>query len=49
MEVLAAFNRKLGITIVMVTHDAAMASCARRIVRCIDGLIAGDVRNGAAA
>jgi hypothetical protein len=26
-----------------------MASCARRIVRCIDGLIADDVRNGAAA
>ena len=49
MELLGGFNRDAGITIVMVTHDAAMASCARRIVRCIDGLIADDARNGEAA
>jgi putative ABC transport system ATP-binding protein len=49
MELLGGFNRDAGITIVMVTHDATMASCARRIVRCIDGLIADDARNGVAA
>jgi len=49
MALLGGFNRDAGITIIMVTHDATMASCARRIVRCIDGLIADDARNGAAA
>jgi putative ABC transport system ATP-binding protein len=49
MGLLDGFNRDAGITIVMVTHDATMAACARRIVRCIDGLIADDARNGEAA
>jgi putative ABC transport system ATP-binding protein len=49
MELLGGFNRDSGITIVMVTHDAHMATYARRIVRCIDGRIAAGARNGEAA
>jgi putative ABC transport system ATP-binding protein len=44
MELLTGFNRDLGITIVMVTHDANMAAYARRIVQCIDGRIAAGAR-----
>ena len=37
MELLIGFNRNQGITIVMVTHQMGMASCARHIVHFIDG------------
>jgi len=37
MELMTAFNRDSGITVVMVTHDAVMASYARRIIRFMDG------------
>ena len=46
-EILAEFerlNRELGQTIVMVTHDAAVAERAPRQITVRDGLIAGDVR-----
>ena len=39
MELLTRFNRELGITIVMVTHEADMAGYARHIVRFLDGLV----------
>jgi putative ABC transport system ATP-binding protein len=42
MALLAAFNRELGLTIVLVTHDAEMASYARRRVQFIDGRIVHD-------
>lgn len=42
MELLQAFNREQGITIVMVTHDADMAAYARRIIAFVDGRIASD-------
>ena len=42
MEMLQGFNRNLGITIVMVTHEPDMAAYASRIVRFVDGHIAGD-------
>jgi putative ABC transport system ATP-binding protein len=45
MELLRAFNREQGITIVMVTHDADMAAYARRIVSFIDGQVASDTRH----
>ena len=35
-------NRERGLTIVLVTHDAAVASCAKRIVSVRDGLIQAD-------
>jgi len=46
MEMLAAFNRERGITIVLVTHDADMAAYAKRIIRFLDGAIDGEERNG---
>jgi len=39
MELLTAFNRERGITVVMVTHDADMAAYAKRTVRFLDGRI----------
>jgi len=45
MELLSAFNREQGITIVMVTHEAEMAAYAHRIVHFLDGRIAGESHN----
>ena len=46
MEMLAAFNRESGITIVLVTHDADMAAYAKRIIRFLDGIIDTEEKNG---
>jgi putative ABC transport system ATP-binding protein len=46
MEMLAAFNREYGLTIVLVTHDADMAAYAKRIIRFLDGIIATEEENG---
>jgi putative ABC transport system ATP-binding protein len=46
MEMLAAFNRERGITIVLVTHDADMAAYGKRIIRFLDGLIDSEEENG---
>jgi len=46
MEMLAAFNREYGITIILVTHDADMAAYAKRIIRFIDGIIDSEEENG---
>jgi len=42
MQLLGRFNRDQGITIVLVTHDAQMATHARRTVRFVDGLVVSD-------
>ena len=42
MEMLCSFNRDLGITIIMVTHEPDMAEYAKRIVHFVDGLVASD-------
>jgi len=42
LEQLAALNADQGITIVMVTHEAAMAAFARRVVRFRDGRVVED-------
>jgi putative ABC transport system ATP-binding protein len=42
MELIARLNTERGITVVMVTHEAEMASYAHRIIRFTDGLIASD-------
>jgi putative ABC transport system ATP-binding protein len=42
MDLLTAFNRDQGITIVMVTHEPDMAAYAKRTVHFKDGLIATD-------
>ena len=46
MELLTAFNRKLGITIVMVTHEQEMAGYAGRVVQFLDGQVLMDKANG---
>ncbi len=46
MELLTRFNRELGITIVMVTHEAEIAAYARRTIQFVDGLVAEDKLNG---
>jgi putative ABC transport system ATP-binding protein len=42
MEMLCSFNRELGITILMVTHEPDMAEYAKRIVHFVDGLVDSD-------
>ncbi|MBN2282679.1 MAG: ABC transporter ATP-binding protein [Deltaproteobacteria bacterium] len=46
MELLCAFNRERGITIVMVTHEAEMARYAKRIIHFLDGRIDVEEQNG---
>ena len=46
MSLLGKFNREYGVTILMVTHDADMALFAKRTLRFLDGLIAGEDHNG---
>ena len=43
IELLVALNRNLGSTLVLVTHDAALAAYADRIVTLRDGRIVSDV------
>ncbi|MBE2262999.1 MAG: ABC transporter ATP-binding protein [Burkholderiaceae bacterium] len=45
MELLWHLNADLGITVLMVTHEADMAAYARRIVHFVDGVVASDARN----
>ena len=42
MDLLSALNREDGITVVMVTHDAAMSRYADRVVYFVDGEIRAD-------
>jgi putative ABC transport system ATP-binding protein len=44
MDLLTAFNRERGLTIVMVTHEPDIAAYARRVVRFVDGRVAADER-----
>ena len=45
MELLWRLNAEQGITVLMVTHEPDMAAYAKRIVRCVDGLVASDTPN----
>jgi putative ABC transport system ATP-binding protein len=45
MELLRSFNRDLGITVIMVTHEADMAAFSDRIVHFLDGQIERDERS----
>ena len=49
MDLLTSLNRDQGITVVMVTHEADIAAYAQRIIGFLDGRIASDVMNKAAA
>jgi putative ABC transport system ATP-binding protein len=46
MDLLTSLNRKLGITIVMVTHEKEIALYAERAVNFLDGRIDNVVNNG---
>ncbi len=46
MEMLQSFNRELGITIVMVTHEAEIAAYASRTIHFLDGALVEDKSNG---
>ena len=46
LEVLRELNDQEGHTIVMVTHDAAAAAAADRVIFLRDGKLAGEVEGG---
>ena len=45
MSLIQRLNREQGITVLMVTHEADIAAYASRIIRFLDGVIAGDEPN----
>jgi putative ABC transport system ATP-binding protein len=45
LGLLQELNRKNGITIVLVTHEPDIASCAKRVVTMRDGRVRSDVQN----
>lgn len=42
MELISAFNREQGITVLMVTHEPDMAKYARRVIHFVDGRVERD-------
>src|SRR5205814_1540148 len=44
VELLESLNRESGSTVILVTHDAALAQRARRIIRLRDGAVISDER-----
>jgi len=50
MDLLREFNRQLGMTVVMVTHERALAErYAQRLIFLADGKLVGDEANLAVA
>jgi len=49
MELLTRLNSELGLTVVMVTHEADIAAYAQRTIRFLDGNVASDTANLEAA
>jgi len=49
MNLVTAFNRDHGITVLMVTHEPDIAAYAKRTIRFLDGRVESDQRNGEAA
>ena len=49
MDLISAFNRDHGITVLMVTHEPDMAAHARRTIRFVDGRVERDHPNEEAA
>jgi putative ABC transport system ATP-binding protein len=45
MELVARLNTDIGVTVILVTHDAEVASYARRKIRLVDGLVHSDEVN----
>jgi putative ABC transport system ATP-binding protein len=44
VELLESLNRESGATIILVTHDQALANRAARVIRLADGLVVADVQ-----
>ena len=49
MALLTRLNEELGLTVVMVTHEADIAAHAQRTIRFLDGHVASDTANAEAA
>jgi len=49
MDLLTRLNEELGLTVVMVTHEADIAAYAQRTIRFLDGHVASDSLNAEAA
>lgn len=49
VELLESINRESGATIILVTHDAALAARAQRVIRLSDGRVVSDVERERAA
>jgi putative ABC transport system ATP-binding protein len=49
MQLLTDLNQTQGITIILVTHEAEMATYAHRVIHFRDGMIESDQKNGAAS
>ncbi|MGB5502962.1 MAG: ATP-binding cassette domain-containing protein, partial [Polyangiales bacterium] len=49
MDLMTALNRERGITIVIVTHESAMAAYADRVINFVDGEVDSIVRHGEVA
>jgi putative ABC transport system ATP-binding protein len=45
MDLITHFNRELGITVLMVTHEPDIAAYAKRVIHFVDGRIESDRRN----
>lgn len=45
MELFTSLHEERGITVILVTHDAAIAKYAERVITFADGVIVSDVRN----
>ena len=45
LDVIAKVNRELGTTVVIITHNAAIAGMADRVMRMADGRIVSVTRN----
>jgi putative ABC transport system ATP-binding protein len=42
MELVSGVNREIGVTVIVVTHDADVSSAAERKIRLVDGLVSSD-------
>ncbi|NND90293.1 MAG: ABC transporter ATP-binding protein [Granulosicoccus sp.] len=49
MELLTRLNEEEGMTVIMVTHELAMAAYAHRVIEFMDGQVSTDTPNGRAA
>jgi lipoprotein-releasing system ATP-binding protein len=46
LELMRRFNRELGTTFLIVTHDTRIAAQCDRVIEIVDGLVHSDRRNG---